>query len=251
MNAPGMPGPGGMMGGPARPGANPNMGNTAAMQGQMRPNQMQQPPPYNRPAAGPGPQNVVPYGAQPNMMGHMGQGMQPPGVHPNMRNPANQQRPQMNNSNMNNSDPNLAHQLKQVEQRLRETRTQEEREQLFNDLKRTPYLFSAFLRTARNSDLQIGGAPYAPPQGMGGPYGQQRPPMYMQPMGQQGPQWHQQQYMQRPPQGNPAVGGKPFGQMQGRSPSMGMGSNSPMMTPGQQQMLPPPQGGQPPDQPFR
>lgn len=91
------------------------------------------------------------------------------------------------------SDQRMMEQMTQLENRLRQTRTIEEQTQLFEELKRTPHLFSAFLKMSRNREGQQM-FPHATAQ-------LQRESPYGQPtMAHPGVNAWQQQYQHRPGQ---------------------------------------------------
>ncbi|CAD6188119.1 unnamed protein product [Caenorhabditis auriculariae] len=144
------------------------------------------------------------------------------------------------------NDPSLNPQLQKIMQRLKTSRTQEEREGLFNDLKKTPHLFSAFLRMKMTMDPAIN-MPY-PTGAMGGGPGSQQQAQQQQHFYAGGPQpnrgpggqfasmnpvaqaaWQQQQHAARQ--------SGAFAPGQGRSPMMGGPQGNQ-----------PPQPGQPPQQ---
>ncbi|KIH57970.1 hypothetical protein ANCDUO_11833 [Ancylostoma duodenale] len=152
--------------------------------------------------------------------------------------------PQQQQGNPAVLDPAMA----QVMSRLKMAKTDEEKTSVFQELKKTPHLFAAFIKMKPTPDgnwpSNMGpGGPGGPPQP--GYYGGPPPPQgaargpggQFAPMGPGGWQQQQQYHQQRQQQGtSPAISGQQFGVGQGRSPSMGMGSSP---------MLPPQQAGQP------
>ncbi|VDL84001.1 unnamed protein product [Nippostrongylus brasiliensis] len=158
-----------------------------------------------------------------------------------------QQQQQQQQSNPALTDPAMAH----VVNRFKMAKTDEEKQSAFQELKKTPHLFAAFIKMKPNSEMVGGNWPSnmgpgglqpgfygGPPQqggvrGQGGQFAPMGPGGWQQQQQQQQQQYHQQ----RQPQGqSPAISGQQFGVGQGRSPSMGMGSSP---------MLPPQQAGQP------
>ncbi|KAK6015661.1 TAZ zinc finger [Ostertagia ostertagi] len=187
-------------------------------------------------------------GGQPMPPGGRGAGGQPP---PPYRAPTpmvgfNQPSMMQPGMSMHPGMGQMRNPMAQVVNRFKMAKTDEEKQSAFQELKKTPHLFAAFIKMKPNSEM-VGGS-WQSSVGLGGPqpgyYGGPPPQGGVRasgnqfaPMGPGGWQQQQQFHQQRQQQGqSPAISGQHFGVGQGRSPSMGMGSSP---------MLPPQQTGQP------
>ncbi|VDM74194.1 unnamed protein product [Strongylus vulgaris] len=131
--------------------------------------------------------------------------------------PQQQQQPQQQQGNPAVIDPAMAH----VMSRLKMAKTDEEKTTVFQELKKTPHLFAAFIKMKPTPDSNwpstmgpggpggppqqgyYGGPPQGAPRGPGGQYAQ---------VGPGGWQQQQQYHQQRQQQGaSPAISGQQFG----------------------------------------